>query len=110
MGSGRRGRICVVRQYYVPLDARVHREITSLADAGYEVDVICQRAEGELWREDDGSVRYFRLPVPRWRTNPLFQLLEYGLFFVAAAALLSLLHLRRRYSVVQVNTVPDVLV
>ena len=99
-----------MRQYYVPLDARVFREITSLADAGYEVDVICQRGEGEPMRERNGAIRYFRLPVPRWRTNPLIQLVEYVLFFAATAALLTVLQVRRRYSVVQVNTVPDVLV
>lgn len=110
MARRRAKRICVVRQYYVPLDARVHREVTSLADAGYEVDVICQRADGESLREDRGPIRYFRIPVPRWRTNPVLQLLEYGLFFTATAVLLSCLHLKRRYAAVQVNTVPDVLV
>ncbi|MBW3537053.1 MAG: glycosyltransferase family 4 protein [Actinobacteria bacterium] len=110
MARGRRARICVLRQYHVPLDARVHREVTSLAEAGYAVDVICQRAAGEALREKSGSIEYWRLPVPRWRSNPLIQLVEYAVFFMAAAALVSILHIRRRYSVVQVNTVPDVLV
>ena len=110
MARGRRARVCVLRQYFVPLDARVYREVTSLAEAGYEVDVICQRGAGEAMREKDGAIQYWRLPVPRWRSNPLLQLVEYALFFAAAATLVTLLHLRRRYSVVQVNTVPDVLV
>ena len=111
MARGPRGRICVVRQYFVPLDARVHREVTALAEAGYAVDVVCQRAKGERIRESQGAVRYLRLPVPRLRGgSPVLQLLEYFLFFTAAATLVTVRHLRRRYHVVQVNTVPDVLV
>lgn len=111
MARRRADRICVVRQYFVPLDPRVYREVTALAEAGYSVDVVCQRAKGESIRERVGAVRYLRLPVPRLRGGgPLLQLVEYVLFFVAAAVLVSLRHLRRRYAVVQVNTVPDVLV
>jgi glycosyltransferase involved in cell wall biosynthesis len=112
-----RGRVCVVRQYQVPLDARVYREVLSLADAGFEVDVICQQGDGERLVEDDqgptgerGRIRYYRIPVRRRRTSTAVQFVEYLLFFLATAVLLTGLHLRRRYRLVQVNTVPDVLV
>src|SRR5688572_13657490 len=42
-----RGRACVIRQGYFPMDPRVHREAVALADAGFEVDVIAIQQPGE---------------------------------------------------------------
>src|SRR5207248_825342 len=50
------------------------------------------------------------LHVRRRRQNVLQYLLEYLEFFLKAAALCSVRHLRRRYDLVQVNTLPDTLV
>lgn len=103
-------RVCLLRQYYVPLDPRVTREARALVAAGHQVDVICLRDDGEARRERDGALTIYRLPIPRGKGHPLTQLLGYGAFFLAAAALVAVLHLRRRYDVVQANTVPDALV
>jgi glycosyltransferase involved in cell wall biosynthesis len=102
--------VAVVRQYYFPLDPRVAREVAALRDAGFAVDVICLRRDGEPPREQDGAVRITRLGLRKRRGGPLGQLLEYATFLVAAAALLTVRHLRRPYDVIQVNTLPDVLV
>jgi glycosyltransferase involved in cell wall biosynthesis len=104
-------RVCVVRQHYVPQDTRVLREVTALADAGYEVDVLCVRKPGEATREQLGRVRIRRLAaVPGPGSGRARYLLRYLWFFVRAAVLVTLGHLRRRYQVVQVNSVPDALV
>jgi glycosyltransferase involved in cell wall biosynthesis len=112
-GGARGGgaRICVIRQHYVPQDTRVLREVTALAGDGHEVDVICVRKPGEPAREHRGRVTIRRLAVPRGAGGgPGRYLVSYTSFFLRAAGLATALHARRRYQLVQVNTLPDVLV
>jgi glycosyltransferase involved in cell wall biosynthesis len=103
-------RVCVVRQHHVPQDTRVLREVTALADAGYDVDVLCVRKPGEPAREQQGRIRIRRLTVPARVGGAAGYALRYLWFFIEATVLVSLWHLRRRYRLVQVNSVPDVLV
>jgi glycosyltransferase involved in cell wall biosynthesis len=104
-------RVCVIRQGFYPLDTRVRREVDALAAAGHEVDVICVRRPGQRRRERLGSITAYRLPLPLQRSDGRWRyLLQYGGFALAAGALCSLLHLRRRWDVVQVNSMPDALV
>jgi glycosyltransferase involved in cell wall biosynthesis len=104
-------RICVLRQHYVPQDTRVAREVAALAAFGYEVDVICLRKQGEPRLERDGRVTVRRLPLRHTRRGGVIRyLIEYGSFFAMAACSLAMLHARRRYRLVQVNSLPDVLV
>jgi glycosyltransferase involved in cell wall biosynthesis len=103
-------RACIIRQYHYPLDPRVRREAEALEMLGHEVDVICLRRSGEPRRERRGLVTVYRLPLTHRRGGCLRYLFEYGVFLLAAAALVTTLHLRRRYDLVQVNTMPDVLV
>lgn len=108
--SPRRGRVCVVRQASFPMDPRVHREVMALVDAGFEVDVICQRAGAERLVERVDGARVLRIPMRRQRRGAVRYVLQYLAFFLAATALVSVLHLRRRYRLVQVHSLPDPLV
>jgi glycosyltransferase involved in cell wall biosynthesis len=102
--------VCVIRQQ-VAWSPRVAREVAALAEAGHDVDFICLRKPGEPRRERCGRVRVWRLSVPgggRGRTARY--LLNYGSFVAQAAAVAGVMHARRRYRLVQVNTLPDVLV
>lgn len=111
MASQRDGaRVLVVRQFQYPLDPRVRREVATLLAAGHHVDVVCQKGPGQPGFERDGRLRVYRLPIGRWRARPLTQLAEYVVFFAVAFVVVTAMHLRRRYDVVQVNTLPDVLV
>ncbi len=103
-------RACIVRQYHYPLDPRVRREAEALEALGHEVDVICLRAPGECPRERFGRVSVYRVPLAHRRGGPFRYVYEYASFLVVAAAIVTALHLRRRYDVVQVNSMPDVLV
>jgi glycosyltransferase involved in cell wall biosynthesis len=104
-------RVCVIRQGFYPLDTRVRREVHALAGAGHEVDVICVRRAGQRRRERRGGITAYRLPLPLQRSDGRWRyLLQYGSFALAAGVLCSLLHLRRRWDVVQVNSMPDALV
>lgn len=87
------------------------REVSALAALAHEVDVVCLRKEGEPRRERDGRVTVWRLPMRHRRgTRVVPYLVEYGMFFLMATSLVTALHLRRRFRLVQVNSPPDVLV
>jgi glycosyltransferase involved in cell wall biosynthesis len=104
-------RVCVIRQGYFPLDTRVRREVHALADAGHEVDVICVRRPGEPRRERRGRIRVLRLPAPLRRTDgALRYLAQYAAFALMAGGVAAVLDRRRRWDVVQVNSMPDALV
>lgn len=101
----------VVHAYYPLGETRVQREALALVDAGYEVDVISLRKEGEPKRDRQEGVNIYRLPVGRHKgAGPILHLLEYLAFFVLASAKLFSLHFRRRYCVVQAHNLPDFLV
>jgi len=103
-------RICVIRAWYFPVDERINREIDALVRAGHEVDLICARMPGQPRFEQVGRVAVHRLPITRRRAGLLRYFFEFVTFQLAATALAAVLHLRRRYDVVQVNSLPDWLV
>ena len=101
-------RICIVRHRgYEP---QVRREAEALRDAGFDVDTIVLRDEGGPAVEEIEGVRVIRVPLSRDRGGVLRYISDYLGFFVLATARLTREHLRRRYAVVQVNTMPDFLV
>lgn len=103
-------RILVIRQGEYPTDPRVHREVSALDAAGHEVDVLCLTQTGAPGFEREGRVTVRRLPLRKTHGGFLRRLLDYAVFLVMAAAVAGALHLRRRYRLVQVNTMPDALV
>ena len=50
-------RVCMIRQWYYPMDPRVRREAQALVDLGYKVDLICLRRPGEKKRESMSGIR-----------------------------------------------------
>ena len=102
--------ILVIRQGAYPLDPRVRREVGALLEDGQNVDVLCTRRAGERFFERDGGVRIIRLPLFHRRGGAAGYLVEYLLFFLFASVAAAGLHLRRRYRLVQVHTLPDSLV
>lgn len=103
---------CMIVHAYYPLgEPRVEREALALIDAGYVVDVICLRNEGELAFESINDVDVHRLPVMRKRTGGLVgQLLEYLIFFFLVFIKLFKLYPQQRYKTVQAHNLPDFLV
>ena len=104
------GSVCLVRLGYYPADPRVRREAEALVDAGFGVDVVCSRGEGESWTAASGGVRIYRLPIGHRRGGIGRYAFEYLGFLALATATVALLHGRRRYRIVQVHTMPDFLV
>ena len=104
-------RVCLIRHGYHPLDTRVRREVGALVAAGHDVDVICVRRPGQQYHERLGPVTVYRLPLPARRADGrIGYVLRYAGFGLGAAALVAALHIRRRWDLVQVNSMPDALV
>jgi glycosyltransferase involved in cell wall biosynthesis len=110
MGVAAQARICVVRQGHFPFDPRLRREVEALLDAGHHVDVICLRLPGEERREVRGRLVVHRIARASRATSLPAYAFEYGAFFMRAALLMTGLHARRRFDLVQVNSLPDWLV
>src|SRR5687768_14038652 len=106
----RPGHCMVVHAYYPLTETRVQREAEALVAAGYAVDVICLRGEGEAAREHYRGVDVHRLPVRVDKNSLGRQFLSYLRFFALATIRLSRLHLQRPYRSVQVHNLPDFLV
>lgn len=103
-------RICVIRHGYFPQDPRVRKEVCALLEEGYEVHVICLRDINERPFELWCGVRIYRLPIRHKRQGLLHYLFEYLGFFILAFLKVSILQQKHRYSLVQVNTMPDFLI
>jgi len=103
-------RICIVRHYYYPEDPRSRREAESLADAGHQVDILTLRHPDEPAHEVINGVNVRRLPVQHYRGSLFHYAYEYGAFFILAFLVVTGRFLRRRYDVVQVNSLPDFLI
>jgi glycosyltransferase involved in cell wall biosynthesis len=88
----------------------VQREAEALSGAGFEVEVVCMRGATRERRTLINGVKVIRLPGGRPKASKLGKALAYGCFFLLATAYLSLQHLRRPYTVVQANSMPDFLV
>jgi glycosyltransferase involved in cell wall biosynthesis len=101
--------VCLIRhREYGELALR--REAEALRDAGYDVHVIALGEEGKARRTDEDGVQVHRAPLRRQRGTAARYVADYGAFFVVAAVMVTWLHLRHRFRVVQVNTMPDFLV
>jgi glycosyltransferase involved in cell wall biosynthesis len=106
-----RPRHCMIVHAYYPLaETRVQREAETLVQAGFDVDVICLRDEGERARERWGGVEVHRLRVRVDKRGLAAQFLSYLRFFMLATCRLTRLHMRRPYRTVQVHNLPDFLV
>jgi glycosyltransferase involved in cell wall biosynthesis len=99
-----------VRHSYYPSELNLKREAEALREEGFEVSIICLRGEGEAARETVDGIAIHRMPVSHQRGAIFRYLIEYNLFFLLASVQLASMHLRRRFAVVQVNTMPDYLV
>jgi len=103
-------RACIIRQGTYPYDLLLRREAEALRDGGFEVDVICEPLSKDKAEEVISGVHVYRLPARLKRGGVIPYVTSYIRFFFSAAFKVTTLHLRHRYSLIQVNTMPDFLV
>jgi glycosyltransferase involved in cell wall biosynthesis len=106
---GRRVAAVVYSTY--PADPRPRRAAEALAREGAIVEVIClSESDEEPRREFFSGVDITRVPMKRVRGGKLSYLLRYGLFILFAGAILARRSCKRRYDLVHVHNMPDILV
>ncbi|HVL90101.1 MAG TPA: glycosyltransferase family 4 protein [Actinomycetota bacterium] len=106
----RRRRVLIVTHSYYLRDTRPRRHAEALIDAGFEVDVLCCRDEGEPQNERHRGVNIRRLPFRRERGGKVRYLFEYASFILVALLTVAAMHLRRRYKVVWILSIPNTMV
>ncbi len=103
-------RIAMIGFAYYPRDPRIRREAEALIEAGCCVDVICLRQSGEQPREIINGANIYRVPLQHKRAGRLYYLWAYLCFICMAFLRVSILYVRKRYDLVHVHNMPDVLV
>jgi len=102
--------VCVVVQNVYDFDPRVRRKAEALVAAGFSVDVLALRApDGKKSYVLNGvNVRTVSLGKKRGSLPRYF--LEYVTFFLWTFVRVPLQMLRKRYAVIDVNSLPDFLI
>jgi glycosyltransferase involved in cell wall biosynthesis len=105
-------RACMVAFTDYPVDTRVRREAEALVARGDEVDFICLRTPSLGDRRTMNGVSLHPVMSFDYRDGgrPRDYVRRYVTFQLAALVRILRLHMRRRYDVVHVNTMPDSLV
>jgi glycosyltransferase involved in cell wall biosynthesis len=93
-----------------PFDPRPRRAIDALVGAGASVDLICLGDEKAPSREVRNGIRVLRIPLKHPRRGKVEYALRYGGFIAVSSVVFALRSLRRRYDLVYVHNMPDILV
>lgn len=111
MGSGQPvENVAMLVFSHYPSDPRVRRAAEAMLETGRSVDIICLRGKGQSATEIVRGVNVIRLPLMQKRASKYRYLFEYGFFWLMAFFSLSLRHCRKKYVLVHVHNMPDVLV
>lgn len=102
--------ICIVTQSFYDFDVRVRRKSEALVAAGYTADVLCLRSTNRPSRYTLNGVNVYTVPLGKKRASLPRYFLEYVVFFLWVFVRVPLLMRRRRYGVIDVNTLPDFLI
>jgi glycosyltransferase involved in cell wall biosynthesis len=104
-------RAAVVLFSYYPGDPRPRRAAEALVNEGMTVDLICLREAGtDPRRETVNGVDVRRVPLRRRRGGTFGYLFQYVSFLAVALGILAARSLTRRYDLVHVHNMPDILV
>ncbi len=102
-------RIAMIGYTVYELDARVKRAADALVDSGHRVDLFVTD-HSDSRAGNNALLTIHRLRMKKRRSAALRYAYEYGFFCAWAFALISVLHVRRRYDVVYVHNMPNFLV
>jgi glycosyltransferase involved in cell wall biosynthesis len=104
-------RTAVILYSTYPSDPRPRRAAEAMIDAGMEVDLLClSESATESSFETVSGVKVHRLPMQRRRASKRAYFWLYGRFLLSSFWFLSRNQFRRRYDLVHVHNMPDVLV
>jgi glycosyltransferase involved in cell wall biosynthesis len=104
-------RIVAVMYSTYPFDPRPRRAAEALTAESASVEVICLKERDEEPRHESfNGVDITRIPLRHRRGGKLSYPFQYGSFILITGAILAYRALRRRYDLVHVHNMPDILV
>jgi glycosyltransferase involved in cell wall biosynthesis len=106
--QGKKAGLVVLSAY--PFDARPRRTADALVRQGMNVDYICATDGRAPRHEKINGLDVFRVPIEHQRGGKLAYAWQYSAFTVASAAILAARSRQRRYDLIYINNMPDVLV
>ena len=105
-----KNKIAMVVYSTYPADSRVRREAEALVDFGCAVDIYCLSNNGDTPQEIVNGVTIYRSRLIKRPRGKLMLGCYHTLFLVETLIKLSLQHLKKRYRVIHIHNVPDILV
>ncbi len=102
--------VCILVQNVYDIDSRVRRKAEALVAAGYSVDVLALAAAHGKKSYTLGGVNIYTVSLGKKRGSLLRYAYEYAAFLVWAFVRVFVLMRRRRYAVIDINTLPDFLI
>jgi glycosyltransferase involved in cell wall biosynthesis len=102
--------VCILVQGEYDLDARVRRKAEALVSAGYSVDVLALRPFQGKKSYSRNGVNVYTISLGKKRGSLARYVFEYATFFLWAFFRVPLMMRRRRYTAIDVNTLPDFLI
>jgi glycosyltransferase involved in cell wall biosynthesis len=106
--AGRRVAMVTFSSY--PFDPRPRRSIDALIAEGATVDLICLGSKNEVKGQAPDGVKVFRVPLKHPRRGKFEYAFRYGVFILISSLTFAIRSLGRRYDLVYVHNMPDILV
>ena len=102
--------VCLIVQNYYEFDPRVRRKAEALASAGWDVDVLALQSEGAAQSYDLNGVHVETMALGKQRGSLARYGFEYASFLLWTFYRVHSQMRRKRYAVIDVNTLPDFLI
>ncbi len=106
--QGKRVGLVVLSTY--PFDPRPRRAVEALVRHDMSVDYICASDGKAPWHEETNGINLFRVPINHRRGGKFGYACQYSAFILASAAILAARSRLRRYDLIYINNMPDILV
>jgi glycosyltransferase involved in cell wall biosynthesis len=103
-------RVGMVTYSPYPDDPRPRRAVDALLAEGAKVELICLAGDGAPRHEVLDGIDVFRVPLKRLRRGKFEYAYQYSSFILISSAIFALRSLTRRYDLVYVHNMPDILV
>jgi glycosyltransferase involved in cell wall biosynthesis len=103
-------RVAMVTFSSYPADPRPRRALDALLREGMSIDLICLWDENARRREKSGKLDVLRVPIQHKRGGIFSYGYNYAAFIFVCSFVLAMRALRRRYDLVYVHNMPDILV
>ena len=103
-------RVAMVTFSPYPYDPRPRRAVDALVGEGASIDMICLGDESAPKREVLNGVSVLRLPIKHDRRGKFAYAYRYAAFILTSSAIFAWRTLRRRYDLVYVHNMPDILI